>query len=181
VGKRKEVVTVKSIAAGEPDIQMNWADIVLMHNNEFNPTGVPHKAKRQADSGVAELQAITPPAVQLLSDPAMPGTIEEIVAQNLGVKVETGSAVYSLVVTKPGGVLIYAEEDGTVPHDEALFVVRGNPKTNEAAKTDQGFHRLGGVSPVRRGRHCPDICNPTPGNGGVPQFPPATECSFEVP
>ena len=130
----KEVVTVKALKATDPDTQLTWADIVLMHNNEFNPTGVPHKAKRQADNAVAALEAAAPPAVQLFSDTSLPGTLEEVIAQNLGVKVESGNATCSLVITKAGGVLIYAEQDGTLPHDEALFVVRGTPKTGEAAK-----------------------------------------------
>lgn len=127
-----EVVTVKGLRSSDPDMQYTFADLTLMHNNEFNVSGVPHKAKREADLALIDLEGAVPPAVQLLPDLTLPNTLEELLAQNLGLKVP-GGTTYSMVITKAGGVLLYAEADCTVHHDEALFVIRGTPKTGPAA------------------------------------------------
>lgn len=112
---------------------LSWGDIVTAHNQEFNPTGVPHKPKRLAETAVADLDTANPDPLTL----PLPGASEPqdevgYKAAN-AVKVDSGNALADFFVTSKGGLVLQGKEDGLLSHTDVLFVLRGDAKQGPAA------------------------------------------------
>lgn len=124
-------LTTPSLKADTPGL--TWGNIVETHNKEFNPTGVPFKAKRLADLPLEALAAANPdPMVLAAPGKDEPQDVDEFKSAK-GVVVDSGHAMFDYLVTAPGGLYLVGKEDGVLPTTEPLFVVRGDAKQGPAA------------------------------------------------
>lgn len=115
------------------EVQLVWADVVKTHDDEFNPSGVPYKARRPADTPIEVLDATTVDAKEWPVDAAC-ATLEACKAAHEQHAVVAGSnPLIKWIVTGGGNLYMLAEADGELPADESLFIIRGQAKTGAAA------------------------------------------------
>ena len=112
---------------------LSWEDIVSQHNKEFNPTGVPFKAKRASDVTVEALAADNPdPVVLPVPGPDEPQDEAAFIAAK-AVVVGSGNAAFNYIVTPDGRLYISGLQDAVLSHAESLFVIKGDAKQGPAA------------------------------------------------
>lgn len=111
-----------------------WKEFVQEHDHEFNPSGVPFKTRRAPEEDLAQLHAAAsaePAAIKFPMDPEVT-TEAECVRIHRAVKLCSSEDLYSFLVTPTGALYLLAEKDGTVPHDDSMFLLRGTPKLGAA-------------------------------------------------
>ena len=126
----KPFLATNPLPGGAP---LSWSDIVAQHNLEFNPTGVPYKAKRTAEESLEAVVVANPDPVTLPALAADDPQDEAGLLAAKGVAVGSGNALFKYVIMPGGKVYISGLEDGVVQHTQSLFVIRGEAKQGPAA------------------------------------------------
>ena len=114
---------------------LGWKDMIKLHDDEYNPSGVPFKTRRAPETDIEALASNQPPAaVTWPVDPDSPDEATCMTRHHAKKLSGTGHVdLYSFLVTRTGGLYVLAEKDGTIPHDDSLFIIRGAPKVGAPA------------------------------------------------
>lgn len=124
-----------------------WKDMILRHDLEFNPSGVPFKIRRAADTPLPEVPEAN--AITIPRDPAGPASKEALLQSSKCQEVQLSRGPCSIIVTEPGEVYVVAAEDTVIDNKEALFVLKGRFKIGQAATALMGQGRAANfVSPA---------------------------------
>ena len=127
-----------------------FADIVKIHDSEFNPTGTPFKEGLKRAIGGQDASAVQQsscPPVELPVKSDDPATQAELLETQGGSAVPSNSKDFSFVVTQEGALWMVGVADCIVPTDEVLFLLRGSFKKGEACTALQSKEKDGAWVP----------------------------------
>ena len=114
----------------DAEVRLSWASLVKTHNDKFNPSGVPHKARRPAPDNVAEGDA----AEVLKPMPDQYAGVEELKAAGSCTEIAFGKE-YKIYLGSSGQIYIQVLQDMLFLPTTPLFVLKGKVKTGEAASS----------------------------------------------